>query len=183
MWSRPNGREGCGWQGHLHLLLLRPDTWAGSGGRAQGERVIHWVSATPPLPAEVRLCDRLFQGAKPGAGDDSRHLNPDPGDHPGPRWKLPWDAKPEFAHSSSVKVACVRHNTLQRRTPGVQPHRGPARRLGQGRSPIEGAGNPAASGSGLNRTQKTSMMLAFFNATGAINRRACRSPLAQWPYR
>ena len=41
------------------------------------EGVIHWVSADHSLPAEVRLYDRLFAVAEPGAGDDfTKHLNP-----------------------------------------------------------------------------------------------------------
>ena len=41
--------------------------------------VIHWVSATESIPAEVRLYDRLFTVARPedADGDFSRHLNPD----------------------------------------------------------------------------------------------------------
>jgi glutaminyl-tRNA synthetase len=63
--------------------------------------VIHWVPATRSLPAEVRLYDRLYLGARPddGSGDD---LNPDSlqvvtgarlepslaGAAPGSRWQL-----------------------------------------------------------------------------------------------
>ncbi|WP_421184561.1 glutamine--tRNA ligase [Aeromonas enteropelogenes] len=40
--------------------------------------VIHWVSATHSLPAEVRLYDRLFKVPNPGAEDDfEAALNPD----------------------------------------------------------------------------------------------------------
>ncbi|HEV7865379.1 MAG TPA: glutamine--tRNA ligase/YqeY domain fusion protein [Acidimicrobiia bacterium] len=40
--------------------------------------VIHWVSATESIPAEVRLYDRLFTVARPedADGDFVRHLNP-----------------------------------------------------------------------------------------------------------
>src|SRR5690606_39893479 len=38
---------------------------------------IHWVSATESIPAEVRLYDRLFTVAEPGADDDFlQHVNP-----------------------------------------------------------------------------------------------------------
>ena len=38
---------------------------------------IHWVSATQCIDAEVRLYDRLFTVAEPGATDDfTKHLNP-----------------------------------------------------------------------------------------------------------
>src|SRR5690606_15721981 len=38
---------------------------------------IHWVSATESIPAEVRLYDRLFTVAAPGADDDFlQHVNP-----------------------------------------------------------------------------------------------------------
>lgn len=40
--------------------------------------VIHWVSATHALPAEIRLYDRLFSHEKPDAdGDFLAHINPD----------------------------------------------------------------------------------------------------------
>ncbi len=40
--------------------------------------VIHWVSATHSLPAEVRLYDRLFKVPNPGAEDDfEAALNPE----------------------------------------------------------------------------------------------------------
>ncbi|MGL4932593.1 MAG: glutamine--tRNA ligase [Aeromonas sp.] len=40
--------------------------------------VIHWVSATHSLPAEIRLYDRLFKVPNPGAEDDfEAALNPD----------------------------------------------------------------------------------------------------------
>ena len=41
--------------------------------------VIHWVSASESIPAEVRLYDRLFKVARPDDtdGDFVRHLNPD----------------------------------------------------------------------------------------------------------
>jgi glutaminyl-tRNA synthetase len=40
--------------------------------------VIHWVSATESIAAEVRLYDRLFTVARPDDdGDFARHLNPD----------------------------------------------------------------------------------------------------------
>jgi glutaminyl-tRNA synthetase len=66
--------------------------------------VIHWVSATESIPAEVRLYDRLFSVARPedADGDFARNLNPDslevipdarlePGlasADPGSRWQL-----------------------------------------------------------------------------------------------
>ncbi|MGE6287711.1 glutamine--tRNA ligase [Aeromonas media] len=63
--------------------------------------VIHWVSATHSLPAEIRLYDRLFKMPNPGAEDDfEAALNPDSlviiaGARVEPSLK---DAKPEFAY-------------------------------------------------------------------------------------
>ena len=63
--------------------------------------VIHWVSATHSLPAEVRLYDRLFKMPNPGAEDDfEAALNPDSlviiaGARVEASLK---DAKPEFAY-------------------------------------------------------------------------------------
>ena len=40
--------------------------------------MIHWVSATKGLPAEVRIYDRLFTEADPETGDDFlENLNPE----------------------------------------------------------------------------------------------------------
>ena len=40
--------------------------------------VIHWVSATKGVEAEVRIYDRLFNEAAPDADDDFlQHLNPE----------------------------------------------------------------------------------------------------------
>jgi glutaminyl-tRNA synthetase len=41
--------------------------------------VIHWVSASESIPADVRLYDRLFKVARPedADGDFARHINPD----------------------------------------------------------------------------------------------------------
>ena len=63
--------------------------------------VIHWVSATHSLPAEVRLYDRLFKVPNPGAEDDfEAALNPESlviieGARVEASLK---DAKPEFAY-------------------------------------------------------------------------------------
>jgi glutaminyl-tRNA synthetase len=56
-----------------------PETQSGpppDGHKVEG--VIHWVSASHSVPAEVRLYDRLFQIPDPAAeGDDfTKHLNP-----------------------------------------------------------------------------------------------------------
>ncbi|SDB85233.1 glutamine--tRNA ligase/YqeY domain fusion protein [Acinetobacter boissieri] len=51
------------------------------GKKPEGRKVkgvIHWVSATHGIPAEVRIYDRLFNEANPDAGDDFLvHLNQD----------------------------------------------------------------------------------------------------------
>ncbi|AHE48838.1 glutaminyl-tRNA synthetase [Aeromonas hydrophila 4AK4] len=63
--------------------------------------VIHWVSATQSLPAEIRLYDRLFKMPNPGAEDDfEAALNPDSlVIIKGARVEVSLkDAKPEFAY-------------------------------------------------------------------------------------
>lgn len=63
--------------------------------------VIHWVSATQSLPAEIRLYDRLFKMPNPGAEDDFEGaLNPDSlVIIAGARVEVSLkDAKPEFAY-------------------------------------------------------------------------------------
>ncbi len=55
-----------------------PDTRSGSGTSDRKVKgTIHWVSAAHAVPAEVRLYDRLFTEANPGAADDiDAILNP-----------------------------------------------------------------------------------------------------------
>ena len=63
----------------VHCEYL-PDTKSGTAGadaiKVKGN--IHWVSVTHAYEAEVRLCDRLFKEAHPGAGDTDyiNDLNP-----------------------------------------------------------------------------------------------------------
>jgi glutaminyl-tRNA synthetase len=55
-----------------------PET-AGGAAPADGRKVwgvIHWVSATASIPAEVRLYDRLFKTPRPDAGEIDETLNP-----------------------------------------------------------------------------------------------------------
>jgi glutaminyl-tRNA synthetase len=56
-----------------------PDTRSGTGSSDRKVKgTIHWVSAKHAVDAEVRLYDRLFTIADPGAADDPmEHLNPD----------------------------------------------------------------------------------------------------------
>jgi len=56
-----------------------PDTRSGSGSSDRKVKgTIHWVSAAHAVTAEVRLYDRLFSDANPGAADDlNAILNPD----------------------------------------------------------------------------------------------------------
>jgi glutaminyl-tRNA synthetase len=56
-----------------------PDTRSGSGSSDRKVKgTIHWVSAVHAVAAEVRLYDRLFSDANPGAADDlNAVLNPD----------------------------------------------------------------------------------------------------------
>ena len=58
--------------------------------------VIHWVSATHSVPAEVRLYDRLFNVAKPeeGGGDFLEHIDP---------------ASLEIIHGARVEPSLVEH--------------------------------------------------------------------------
>ena len=56
-----------------------PDTRSGSGSSDRKVKgTIHWVSAAHAVAAEVRLYDRLFSDANPGAADDlNAVLNPE----------------------------------------------------------------------------------------------------------
>jgi glutaminyl-tRNA synthetase len=58
-----------------------PETKSGTPGseKVKVKGNIHWVSARHSYTAEVRLCDRLFRVANPGAGDRDfvQDLNPD----------------------------------------------------------------------------------------------------------
>jgi glutaminyl-tRNA synthetase len=56
-----------------------PDTRSGTGTSDRKVKgTIHWVSAAHAIPAEVRLYDRLFTDANPGAAEDlNAIINPD----------------------------------------------------------------------------------------------------------
>ena len=56
-----------------------PNTRSGSGSSDRKVKgTVHWVSAAQAVTAEVRLYDRLFSNANPGAADDlNAILNPD----------------------------------------------------------------------------------------------------------
>ena len=57
---------------------IDPDTLGKNPEGRKVKGVIHWVSATKGIPAEVRIYDRLFTEADPETGDDFlANLNPD----------------------------------------------------------------------------------------------------------
>ena len=66
--------------GNVTELRCTADLTTRAGGPNADRKVkgtIHWVSATQCIEAEVRLYDRLFTVAEPGAADDfTQHLNP-----------------------------------------------------------------------------------------------------------
>ena len=66
--------------GAITELRCTADLSTRAGGPNVDRKVkgtIHWVSATRSFAAEVRLYDRLFTVAEPGADEDfKRHLNP-----------------------------------------------------------------------------------------------------------
>ena len=57
---------------------IDPETLGKNPEGRKVKGVIHWVSATKGIPAEVRIYDRLFSVADPDVGDDFlENLNPD----------------------------------------------------------------------------------------------------------
>ncbi|MBT8144567.1 MAG: glutamine--tRNA ligase, partial [Gammaproteobacteria bacterium] len=68
-------------QGNVVELHCTYDPETRSGGPQSDRKVkgtIHWVSAAHAMPATVRLYDRLFRNARPGAGGDYHDdLNPE----------------------------------------------------------------------------------------------------------
>ena len=67
--------------GEISYLRCTYDPLTKGGQAPDGRKVkgtIHWVSSAHAVKAEVRLYDRLFQDAAPGAdGDFKSNLNPD----------------------------------------------------------------------------------------------------------
>jgi glutaminyl-tRNA synthetase len=70
--------------GKISELRCSYDPQTAKGVQPEGRKVkgiIHWVSASQSIPAEVRLYDRLFREASPGSnhedGDFLKDLNPD----------------------------------------------------------------------------------------------------------
>lgn len=68
-------------EGNITTIFCSYDAETLGKNPADGRKVkgvIHWVSAEKGVPAEIRLYDRLFTVANPGAADDfSATLNPD----------------------------------------------------------------------------------------------------------
>ena len=98
------------------------------------QATLHWVSAADSVTAEVRLYNPLFAKSDPNAGDFAADLNPNSLE------VLP-DARlePALAAGNALDAGAVRASGLllpRRRLPAgpprVQPHRGPARHVGQG---------------------------------------------------
>ena len=98
------------------------------------QATLHWVSAADAVPAEVRLYNPLFAEPDPDAGDFAADLNPN-------SLEVLTDAKlePALAGDNAARARAVRapglflpRCRLQAGPPGVQPHRRPARHLGQG---------------------------------------------------
>src|SRR5690606_23079866 len=57
---------------------IDPETLGKNPEGRKVKGVIHWVSATKGIPAEVRIYDRLFSVADPDVSDDFlKNLNPD----------------------------------------------------------------------------------------------------------
>ena len=116
-----------------------PETRSGlSGAERKVKGTIHWVSAAHALPAEVRLYDRLFSVPRPDAGeqDFKTFLNPASLQVLA---RLPAGAGAAHArarYGAAVRAARLlrrRHDRARQRATGLQPHRHPARLLGQAR--------------------------------------------------
>ena len=124
--------------GEVIELRCTYDPATRGGNAPDGRKVqatLHWVSAADAMPAEVRLYNPLFTRPDPNAADfadgpqselarSDRRL---PG-RAGARWR-------QFRRCGAVRAAGL---LLPRRSrspgeTGVQPHRRPARHLGQGR--------------------------------------------------
>ena len=98
------------------------------------QATLHWVSAADSVPAEVRLYNPLFAKPDPNAGDFAADLNPN-------SLEVLADARLEPALAAGNALDAVqferqgyfcRDADSQAGPPGVQPHRRPARHLGQG---------------------------------------------------
>ena len=99
------------------------------------QATLHWVSATDSVAAEVRLYNPLFANPDPDASNFAADLNPN-------SLEVLSDARLEQALAGSNSLEPLqferlgyfcRDAELQAGTAGVQPHRGPARYLGEGR--------------------------------------------------
>ena len=133
-------REAVKEGGEITELRCTYDPATRGGGSPDGRKVkatLHWVSAAHAVGAEVRLYDRLFRTEDPTAvppgGDWLDNLNPD-----SLQVLDGCRLEPSVAGSSPGTGfqferlgVFLRRPGLARRAVGVQPHRDPARRLGQ----------------------------------------------------
>ena len=124
--------------GEVVELRCTYDPATRGGNAPDGRKVkatLHWVSAADAVPAEVRLYNPLFTRPDPNAADFAADLNPN-------SLEVLTDCQVEPAlagANADDAVQFERQGYFCRdagRSPGeagVQPHRRPARHLGQGR--------------------------------------------------
>ena len=124
---------------------------ATKGGNAPDGRKVkatmHWVSAADAVPAEVRLYNPLFLRPDPNAGDFAADLNPQSLEVIADARVEPALAGQKFRRCGAVRAAglFLPRSGFDARPARVQPHRRPARQLGQSlRRQLNGAPPPQA---------------------------------------
>ena len=123
--------------GEVVELKCTYDPATRGGNAPDGRKVqatMHWVSAADSVPAEVRLYNPLFAKPDPDAGNFAADLNPN-------SLEVLSEARVEPALAGDNAAEAVqferqgyfcRDAGFQARPPRVQPHRRPARYVGEG---------------------------------------------------
>ena len=111
---------------------------ATKGGNAPDGRKVkatmHWVSAKDSLPAEVRLYNPLFTRPDPNPADFASELNPNSLEVIARRARRAGAGGEQFRRSRAVRTPglFLPGQGFDAGPAGVQPHRRPARHLGEG---------------------------------------------------
>ena len=149
------------------------------------QATLHWVSAADAVPAEVRLYNQLFAKPDPDVANFAADLNPNSLEVVAGAMLEPAAA----ADNAGEPVQFERQGyfcrdvELQARAPGVQPHGGPARHLGQGaggrRRSQEGVGCLTRRGGRRRLLDPGEQLVVGRRPVHRVALRVVASPLAQ----
>ncbi len=124
-------------------LICTYDPATRGGNAPDGRKVqatLHWVAAADAVPAEVRLYNPLFAKPDPDVANFAAELNPDSLEVLPRRQGRAGAGGRQLRCRGAVRAPGLFHprSRQQAGAPRVQPHRRPARQLGEGEGDVRG---------------------------------------------